>query len=1240
MRFISDVVDCASIARSDHFETYLRRNPFEIVILIMTESEFAFSKFIFINTTTMESSSVSDASSPPWQYKWKNPHYWEIPSAFGSLPTIDHAAAEVNEDCILSVTLLGDDAVADRLCLSLIRTDTKTIDRSRTLQWPTQRIVSKQKKDDSKAIVNKSGLVSVHLMRLPKRGDELNWEDAMDVLNFLSLDANAMSLRNVTKDGEVKEEPTTASNDIEDVASSPPVPVSKEDSSELFLACLTNKGKLHVYSPMELLDGAPEDHAKVAVPPQMESAMTHFMFGQDLYDTLQTSVLPMSQPKYSVQLSLVGNVEESWVWDPTIERSTRPFYESGGGPMNATIIVQCLDYVAIIGSNDFMGFVTFVSTSTWTEKRTLFIPMPIDSAEAIQWGALSVLVLTGGEMCLAVALNSMAVGRGQVLHADDPLGADATALLPIQRFQILLVQVPNGKCTLRNGSPPTCVVAQTEYEDLSYFEWTTIDTTTATPGAFFDYHVGTSTPTSASMVIINTQLKGRAPAKADASFLGSGYTVIAKPTLPDGRPGGIEYVGWEGGTFRLPLAKISVKSMTAVVPLTTGTVTNAEKLVDDEEGDDEKATVQQAIESISIESFQQRRSSSSSSPLSSKKTSFSLHEKSRRLLKQISTESNPYSKDMNAVSLVTNDGTLGWVSVRASPEPVPFRAVTAWLCNESEFFVAASLALLQHPESNSLFLRKIWRNQPHRDISVLDGISHEENRQIASDMVVTCLLNGGHAETLEAFLNGNQDYLPGKACIQLASAGVRMVDENRSDLWPLRCLLGVGSARDFLEPSLQLLNAALPDELRDGSSVCKELVSWIASADAVDLLFDLTEEKSRERYWMSLGSQTRQDISVLAIKDVYPLLLFPEVRSWCIKDLSQCIDMEKSLSRPTDSLPTPWLISLVQACMRNAGCKENWDQEASVDITEAVRKSLYPAAGSGGLDFGLVIPALLLLAGRRIDSMDSRSIRSLLNAACYLAGRTKETPRFALDSSLLMRHCTTMEDVEAAANLIGGQNGLVLECCHILMLDIGLNMEEAEQYLLSNSYQLPRDSRDVIESFEYGESQRRLTRLLQEHVLSIRTYGEFETSQIRGRVDPVFATTLCLKTWWTISAENLSEATPWLIRFLRQHLCIDGDSVSPHKLVCAALTRALIWPEEKDGTSGELLASKLQLDSLFLFQLAQGCCGLVESLPPYVYDNGRVSPSPFAPKGTDTFDESFLTANGSFLENEGSFRSL
>jgi hypothetical protein len=99
----------------------------------------------------------------------------------------------------------------------------------------------------------------------------------------------------------------------------------------------------------------------------------------------------------------------------------------------------------------------------------------------------------------------------------------------------------------------------------------------------------------------------------------------------------------------------------------------------------------------------------------------------------------------------------------------------------------------------------------------------------------------------------------------------------------------------------------------------------------------------------------------------------------------------------------------------------------------------------------------------------------------------------------------------------------------------------------------------------------------------------------------VFAARLCLRTWWSVTRHHTAEATAWLINWLRKQLLIDeGGKLSPYRLACAALVRALIWPESPRSSEELVLASHLEIDGLFIIQLSQPCCGLIEALPPFV----------------------------------------
>jgi hypothetical protein len=543
-----------------------------------------------------------------------------------------------------------------------------------------------------------------------------------------------------------------------------------------------------------------------------------------------------------------------------------------------------------------------------------------------------------------------------------------------------------------------------------------------------------------------------------------------------------------------------------------------------------------------------------------------------------------------------------------------------------------------------------------------------------ADMTVGCLTKGGlsMSKTLRKFLNRNEYYDPARACLMLVAAtanavsdepqsvssvmGAGVTDPSNDDLlWPVRCLLEIGVSRDYLSTALVLLNVTVPDELRrrprqasistPDMELTKKLVTLVLAChpSAAELLLGLVDDQSRSRFWHSLDHGTRLELSLIDIENKCPLLRHSEVRSWVREQLHTCLKNEKSANvNVFEVMPTHWLQILCVACLHNAGCDlhdlvidsanhpstfsdtssaDDFDfsddglEQHKMEILET-RKALISEPGSGGLDFDLLIPCLLLLQSRRSmwrERGDCASTQSLMDAACYLAGRDdKEEPLFVFDGSTVMRQCALAGNVRAGANLIGGKNGFVLSCCDILMLELQISMEDAEAFLLDDtlSLRIIEESSNYLQPhFELSDSHRQLLWLLHEHVLSIRTYGEFETIHIRGRVDPVFCARSVFRAWLCLTFTDKKNGSAWLASYLRGRLGIHEDhQMSSHRLVCAALTRALMWSSDGINAtdaveSGQMLGNVLEMESKVLVQLAQSCCGLVESVPPIVAED-------------------------------------
>jgi hypothetical protein len=553
---------------------------------------------------------------------------------------------------------------------------------------------------------------------------------------------------------------------------------------------------------------------------------------------------------------------------------------------------------------------------------------------------------------------------------------------------------------------------------------------------------------------------------------------------------------------------------------------------------------------------------------------------------------------------------------------------------------------------------------------------HTETLTQLADMTVGCLTKGSFSmsKTLQKFLQHNHFYDPARACLMLvattasavsddpesvASAmGETLFDASHDDLlWPVRCLLEIGVARGYLLTALVLLNVTIPDELRrrarqgHASSVslppmdlCKKLVTLIvaSSPDAAEILLGLVDDQSRSRFWQSLDHEAKLVLSLTKIQDKWPLLRHSEVRDWAREELHKCMRNEHSATMNVfEIMPTHWLEELCVACLQNAGCDlselvveptappsaaasetdSEFDEDSAIDGLEKhkqeiveTRSALVPATGSGGLDFDLLIPCLLLLEIRKTPWREGNYVatQSLLDAVCYLAGRhNKDEPLFVFDDATAMKQCALSGNVRAGANLIGGKNGFVLSCCDILIQELSMSMEYAESFFLKDKLSIDiiksfegkdGSSSEIDEPFELRDAHRHVLWLLDEHVLSVRTYGEFETLHIRGRVDPVFAARCAFRAWLCLTAAERRKGTAWLESWLRWRLGIHEEKVSCHRLVCAAIARALVWSANgrapmESVDSGQMLGHQLKMESKFLVQIAQSCCGLVESVP-------------------------------------------
>lgn len=493
-------------------------------------------------------------------------------------------------------------------------------------------------------------------------------------------------------------------------------------------------------------------------------------------------------------------------------------------------------------------------------------------------------------------------------------------------------------------------------------------------------------------------------------------------------------------------------------------------------------------------------------------------------------------------------------------------------------------------------------------------------------------------------------------------------------IWPIRCLLKVAVVRNCLPSAILMLNATIPNELRwraptspgSASAPRPSLGLFLAlsgiilesTEKATRCFLQMVDEESGLPFWFSIGDDTRVALILMSIRGKRLMLQEPEVRIWALDRLHEEIKRpatESAYNMKGSLLRNGILAEIVVGAFCNANCnisqgmdaiallRSTGDEDEDVACYREdmlrVRDLLVP--NNGCLDFDLVIAALLSLTRRGCESWrvgSQISTQILLNTVCDLAGRkSKVEPKFAFDGSTAMRQCALADNMQAAALLVGGKKGLIIECMDMLVTDLDLTVQDAEVFLfMSSLIELQRaapllyEEKDMQEAdstiFAPSESHRHLLWLLQKHVLSVHTYGEFdsESNSSAGKVTPVFAGRICFRSWYCLTSPSaLPSSALWLENWLRRRLELTCGK-SPKRLACAALVRTLLWedeshdidfPESEEDDEGEeagehpppILATVLGLKRHFLAELAQACCGLIQSIPPHIAEELTVT---------------------------------
>jgi hypothetical protein len=562
-----------------------------------------------------------------------------------------------------------------------------------------------------------------------------------------------------------------------------------------------------------------------------------------------------------------------------------------------------------------------------------------------------------------------------------------------------------------------------------------------------------------------------------------------------------------------------------------------------------------------------------------------------------------------------------------------------------------------------------------------------------ADMAVGCLIKGGSemSSALEGFLLRNKLYDASDACLMLVGAATVAISQHTSSdqklmegqnivtllssvespkletIWPVRCLVKMAVVRNCLRSALLVLNAAIPNELRwrapqrigvvstkrPSLSLFLALVSIIleSSTEATRVLLDLLDEESSMPFWFSIEEDTRLALSLVSVHGKYVMLQEPEVRAWALERLKKEIEFpsEHKYHHILSHLPDEWLREIVSGTFCNAeteiglgldSSNASKTRDESSCYREAMRsiKDLLIPKNRCGLDFDLLIAALLILTRRHKEWREGSTtipIQLLLNAVCEMAGQRVES-KFVFDGATVLRQCALAENVQAAALLVGGKNGLILECVDLLTSAIDIEIKDAETALFAATVNEFKDMMGVVhQNIEHDEKsqfapsggQLHLLWLIEEHVLSVVKYGDFDSSGSTEKLDPVFVGRLCFRAWYSLThPTDLHKSAKWLESWLRKKLELSNGTASK-RLACAALVRILLWVDEAgeldlgDSDEDSILATLLGFDGRFMAELAQACCGLIQSIPPHLADEVMCGMNHF----------SFEAASGSLL---------
>jgi hypothetical protein len=1180
----------------------------------------------------------------PWQWDWKQPQWHRSTREVIAGELIDHAAAHISRkevpvslsaddsDAVLTVSLLRQPPSTFVLDITILQHDA-TVVTTRSLTWPSFLLQD----DDSNSLFwpfgwrpqkkKQHSILAVCLCRLAPDKDTEVWH----ILNELSLVSSPHEL--VTTD--------------------------HHNQRELRLLCLASNGTLYMHNPWSLLQSTIHDGNN------LQDGMVSFLLGDALLQTLQQSIFPLSQPLRT--WSLVENMNLSHfqgmvvVWDSLLcvwgSDADSGFVGLTSLRTFATLRTMSLAFVPlrltpIVWKNQ--QWVLVVGDTQAVLIKTDASATKNENEDIVEVDRFQVLSVDLGMSADTITHSSCQIVGWGLRPMEDPVIAIGCVEGTMVRIWTRTLS------TIRSAGGGTAV-AMTRDTRAPYTQFQLPDSETLTT-TIPRFHMGPGwilMVGSAGVYMVcleGATSNGEAYVQRLSTEAMDGQQIIDIAQLPSDDE--------DAKYFDLELPSKQPLSR-------TGKELNW--LEGDVGGSSLHDALLEALNDLPNGARNGEHDPDVPANTASSKERVQRLLRHCSSWKQLDENDTARQRCFERQMPCVFVGSEHIISFRQSSTSmktrVPFQSVLSWLSSKEDYFTAASLALSLLKDVRTL--RHLWqcfdKTENDDDLSTLEGLldgilplsDNEKEADIASksnthsqlaDMAIGCLIKGGvdMSSTLTLFLATNHDYDPSRICLMLAAAtssscsawkdrarDALQQNDMEQVLWPVRALLEVGNSRDCLSTALLLLNAIIPDELRcrtftesnttPSIELCQALVHLIVTLSdaATQMLFNLTDEQSQKNFWESLDDSTRRELALIEKKGKFPLLRQVQVRSWATTHLFSLIEH----LAPTEAISIEWVRRLATCSLLNADCpliRQKRDlsllgQDHNDDILirykqqiVQLRKDLVAAPGSGGLDADLLIPCLLILTTKKesLFQASSYSTQSILNAACHVAGRRNtEVPLFPMNAVILMRECFLADNVLAGALFIGGKDGLILQCCHVLISCLDhISMTDAEHFLLSTSasslvqFGTSPSNSSVPSSTILSDSHCLLLFLLEEHVLSIRKYGDFDTAHNREKIDPEFAARTILRTWWQIAICTDSVSSEWLMEWLDDTMQLglkNRATTSPYRLACAALIRVLLWSDEQDTPS---LATRLGFSNDFLARLSLSCCGLVEALPASVME--------------------------------------